>query len=365
MNWKGQVEDFAKGLRLENPDIVPEAIRAGFFGSTGSGKSVTALMFAIAITPEGRIGVVDCENHRSSMAVQIACRMAAEYYKKPVEYFLEKLQGNIIYLEPPFHPLRAVAALDLIEQRCKTALFDGITAIWESEGGYLDLKNDEVDRMKAGGNKSEAQVAQAAAAHVKPWTHQKFVNRLNNSKASIVMCIQAKKKWDPVTKKVQTYETPIQESGFTRNFVVVGAVEPDDNGKGGLVDFTNVRAGCKFTDPQLLELLPQKGERFMFSHGEAVREWCHKPHGPGTFKAPEPSNRSPGKTELLKKLRDLTTTIHGWTKEKGGAAWPEAKAKLEKWLLEQGIITDTETLDSMSEGTLLAVIEQAQKKIPK
>ena len=85
MDWKKQVEDFGKGLKIEEPGISPQAMRFGFFGSVGSGKSVTGGMLAMSITPTGFIGWVDGENHRSGWAIDCLAKTSGWSMPPPTE----------------------------------------------------------------------------------------------------------------------------------------------------------------------------------------------------------------------------------------------------------------------------------------
>jgi len=361
MDWKKQVEDFKKSMKIEETGITPQAMRFGFFGSVGSGKSVTGGILAMAITPTGFIGWVDGENHRSGWAIDSVAKMAAERYPgTTVEQ--HKARFKVMYLEPPFHPLRLLAALETLEQAgCKTTILDAVAQCWDSDGGYLDLKNDELDRMAGDDEGKRARSLAAAAAHVKPWTHSKMVNRINNSTGSIIMLIQAKKKFDMATKAPAAYESPIQESGLTRTAIAVAAVEADQDGKGGLCDFTNLRAGCKFTHSDLLALLPKKGDRFTFAHGEAVLQWCQTPQGPGTKQPPTaaPAATTTAPADPLKALKAKLWALLKPIEAGDAKTWGTRTA----WMRANAVLGEAEEVKNLTEGALLFAIEETTKKL--
>ncbi len=376
MDWKAEVAEFGKGLKVEAPGITPQAMRFGLFGSVGSGKSVTAGIFAMSITPApALIGWVDGENHRSGWAIDSLAQLAAKHYPGTT-VDQHKARFKVVYMEPPFHPLRVLAGLEALEkQGCKCVILDVISQAWDSDGGYLDLKNDEVERMlNANQNTTEAKVQSAAAAHVKPWTHAKMVNRINNSPGSVILCIQAKKKFNMDTKRPMEYESPIQESGLTRTVIACGLVEADQDGKGGLVDFTNLKAGCKFTHPDLLKLLPARGQRFTFEHGEAVAKWCSTPQTAGR-PAPTsaPTTTAPAATPAATPTPAAEPVPPDGTKAVKMKLWKLLKpieagdlttwGTRIAWLRANGIITAEDELNKFTVEQLLAVIEQTTTKI--
>ena len=146
MNWKEQVDDFKKAMQPEPSTISARAITFGFFGSVGGGKSVTAGIFAIGITPTGFIGWVDGEGHRSAWAIDIVAELAAKKYGGTKQAQVDRFK--VIYVEPPFNPLKVIAATEILEEMgCKTIIEDVMSQCWDSDGGYLDLKDEKLNQM--------------------------------------------------------------------------------------------------------------------------------------------------------------------------------------------------------------------------
>lgn len=286
MNWQKQVEEFKAALKPEAPTISTQAIRFGFFGSVGGGKSVTAGIFAVGITPVGLIGWVDGEGRRSGWAIDAVAEMAVKKYGGTKESWKDRFK--VVHIDPPFNPLRVVAATELLEELgCKTIIEDVMTQCWDSDGGYLDLKAEELDRMAGDDERKRYKAAAAAAAHVKPWTHQKLVNKVTASKCNLVLLFQAKQKFNVETSKPNDFQSPIQESGLTRTAIAVGRVEANAQGVGGFCSFELPQGqGTKFTHHSILAALPKNGEQFKFEHGEAILKLCGgvpasaKPSGP-------------------------------------------------------------------------------------
>jgi len=333
MNWRQQVEDFRKELKAEPSVISATAIRFGFFGAVGGGKSVTAGVFSVGITPHGQIGWVDGEGKRSAWAIDSVADMAAKHYGGDKEKW--KSRFTVIHIDPPFNPLRVVAAIESLEEAgCKTIILDILTQCWDSDGGYLDLKDAEVDRMAGDDDRKRERVAASAAAHVKPWTHQKLVNKINASRSNLVLLFQAKQKYNPKNFKPDDFQTPIQESGLTRTAIAVGRVECNDDGDGGFCFFKLPQGqGAKFTHPSILAALPKNGERFTFAHGEAMLKLCGgaplSPTGPGPVKAPDTGTTPKIKArmfELLKPYGDAL--LRSFAEQKG---WLAPDESLDKW----------------------------------
>lgn len=112
MNWRKNVDDFKAQLKAEPPVISASAIRVGFFGLSGGGKSVTAGIFAVGITPSGLIGWVDGEGRRSPWAIDIVAGLAEKHYGGTKDAWKDRF--TIIHIDLPFDPLRVVAATEAL-----------------------------------------------------------------------------------------------------------------------------------------------------------------------------------------------------------------------------------------------------------
>lgn len=350
MNWEQQVQTFKAGLSISEPKISTRAIILGFFGIVGGGKSVTAGIAGVGITPSGLIGWIDGEGRRAGWAIDIVADMAAKKYGGSKEEWVSRFR--VIDIDPPFHPLRMVAAIEALEEAgCKTIILDGLSATWDSDGGYLDLKDQELDRMAGDDMRKRDRSAAAAAAHIKPWTHQKLVNRITNSKTNLVLLFQAKAKFNAKTSRPEEFTTPIQESGLTRTAIAVGRVECDENGEGGFCFFQlPLGQGTKFTHPSILSALPKNGDRFTFDHAEAVGSLCGlrpaKTQGGGPETATDPV--AAGKNRLWK----LTKPIHGGKRD-----------VLQKWLEEQTFLPPGKAIGDLTAEELDRVCNLTQERL--
>lgn len=369
-DWRKEVEAFKKTLAPSASRISAEAIRLAFFGTVGGGKSVTAGIFAVGITPAGKIGWVDGEGHRSGWAIDLVAEMAAKFFGGTKESWVARFV--VIHVDPPFNPLRVVAATEILEEQgCGTIILDIMSQAWDSDGGYLDAKAEEIERMveseptERGKDAKRQRVAASAAAHVKPFTHQKLVNKVNASKCNLVMLFQAKNKFNATTSRPDEFITPIQESGLTRTALAVGRVEAkmvDGQPCGGFCTFRGaIEQGTKFTHPGILACLPKNGEQLTFKHAQDLLAFCTKsltsvPAPPGganpTPAAAAASTTSPVvvlQTKLWKMLKDVRTAP-----QKSGQA-----VQLDGWLAKNKIIPEGTTFYALDAPALEEAIRKA------
>lgn len=347
MNWKEEVEKFKSQMKPVAPSLSSVRICFGFFGTVGGGKSVTAGVFAVGITPEGMIGWIDGEGRRSGYAIDQVAEMAAKKYGGGKEDWIKRFV--VIHVDPPFNPLAAVAAIETLEELgCKTIICDLMSQCWDSEGGYLDMKDEKLYRMAGDDEAKRQRSAAAAAANIKPWTHGKLVNKVNSSKANLVLLFQAKAKFNAKTSKPDSFVTPIQESGLTRTAIAVGLVEAKMVGElpqGGFCTFSgSIEQGTKFTHHAILSLLPKNGEQFRFEHAEAIAKWCN---GNAAKSAPVKDETS----ALKKEIWTLTTKVH----------FGDPK-KLFQHLVDENYITPEETLESLNMDRLRQVLGKLKAK---
>ena len=345
VNWKKEVDRFKGELSIKKSSIFASYIRFAFFGLVGGGKSVTSGIFAVSITPEGKIGWIDGEGMRSGFAIDIVAEMAAKELGGDKQDWINRFE--VIHVDPPFHPLKVTAAIDILEASgCKTIIADVMSQAWDSDGGYLDLKEDEISRMAGEDYKKRERSAMSAAAHVKPWTHGKLVSKVNSAKCNIVLCFQGKQKYNAKTFKPDDFVTPIQESGLTRTALAVGRVEAkmvNGDPQGGFCTFKGaIEQGTKYTHPALLKILPENGKQLCFSHGRALFDWCS-----GSKQSPpesNPTSESPSdepqeeKVDLKKEIWKLLKPAYKDKAEK------DQLTAATKWLREKEILKSNESL---------------------
>lgn len=96
-------------------------IKLALQGSSGSGKTMSALLLASGITNYSKIAVIDTENH------------SADLYADLGDY-------NVLQLSKPFTPERYIKAIEACENASmEVIIIDSITHEWEGSGGILDM----------------------------------------------------------------------------------------------------------------------------------------------------------------------------------------------------------------------------------
>lgn len=349
------ISQFANEMVIEQSSRSQVLMLMGFFGYSAGGKTVTSLIAATGLVgPDAKIGIIDTEQKRSGLAVDVVKQMAMQRYGKSPEFV-------VIYLDPPFHPLKYVAGLrKLQEAGCKAITVDSLSHSWHGDGGYLDLKEQALEKMAGDDWKKREACAMAAAARTKPHTHAKLVDALLHLKVPVILCFRGKEKThigkddrNRTEIKKDDFATPIHEEGLIYEMLISGECRPNEEGIGGYCRFTG--PGTKHTHPQLLALLPKPGEQFGFQHAEQIAAWCKSPSSSPTPKQSAPNS---GKTPMLTELRTLTASIHKWDGKR--ETWENAKGLLENWLISETILGDSEHLSDLSPERLLEVLSETR-----
>lgn len=356
------ISQFANEMVIEQSSRSQVLMLMGFFGYSSGGKTVTALIAATGLVgPDTKIGIIDTEQRRSGLAVDVVKQMAMERYKKSPEFI-------VIHLEAPFHPLKYVAALrKLQESGCNAIVCDSLSHAWHGDGGYLDLVEEALSKMAGDDWKKREACAMAARARVKPQTHAKMVDTLLHMKVPIVLCFRGKEKThveknqnNRTEIKTDTFATPIQEARLIYEMLISGECRPNEEGIGGYCRFTG--EGCKHTHPQLLALLPKPGEQFGFQHAEAIAKWCANPGSSPAVMQPGRTAAAVGsKAAMLAELRSITKKQSGWDGK--AASWENAKAVLETWLVAETILGESETLADLSLERLTEVLSETRSAL--
>jgi hypothetical protein len=312
----------------------------GLFGLSGGGKTFSALLLARGIAgPNGKVGLIDTENRRGSV-------------------FRDLVPGGYktIDLNPPFHPLRYCEALDAAEQQgIDCVVVDSTSHEWLGEGGYLDLKEEALQRMAGEDWKKREKCAMAAAAQVKPKTHSRFVQKVIRCRMHVIFCFRAHPKVrltkaDGQTKiEVDETPSPMQDGDLIYEMLIAGEVYSRD----GIGGFFRIHGPhCKHTHPSVLALLPKDGEQVGIVTGQKLAAWCAAPKGPGTATAQTKPTESPTLKALKKQLWDLTQPWH--------RGLPD---KLNQHLWDEDLIDHSETSSTLTESQLKTVIEKIKSKI--
>jgi len=182
-------------------------LRLGIVGSSGSGKTYSALLIGFGIG--GKICVIDTESE------------SANLYEHLGEYFT-------LQLEKPFSPQRYIEAIKTAEKEdFDTIVIDSLSHAWEGEGGELDM-HDKASRASKSGN------SYMAWREITPW-HNALINAMITSKSHIIATMRAKTEYildvddKGKSKPKKVGMKPIQREGMDYEFTTVFDVSNDGN----------------------------------------------------------------------------------------------------------------------------------------
>ncbi|HXJ56937.1 MAG TPA: hypothetical protein VNU68_09755 [Verrucomicrobiae bacterium] len=285
------------------------------YAESGCGKTFSSLLLARGfVGPDGEIALADTESGRGDLYADV---IPGGYTTYP--------------MEPPFDPESHIQLIDEIENSgAKIGILDSGSHEWEGRGGVCDMANQiEESTGKTG-------------LHV--WRHPKmqhalFMQRLLRAKIPWIICLRAKYK----TKQTKDergktaivkddYTSPIQAEDFIFEMTVHGEIGPD-----------HAFHLTKCSHPALRECLPNNA-RITVEHGQKIAAWC------AGGAAVQSSGQD--RKKLMTELWELTMPKH-----------KKSKKALNQWLLEQGIISDTEAVETLAEARFADVIRLSREKI--
>jgi hypothetical protein len=296
------------------------------YGESGSGKTFSALLLARGfVGPTGKMVMIDTESGRGSLYADV-----------------KEIGGyDVLQLDSPFSPARYIEAITAVEQSGATiGICDSCSHCWEGIGGVLDMADqNEVSSGKAGLHNWRQPKME----------HAKFLLKMLQSSIPWIVCLRAKYKTRQAKNErgkteivKDDYPTPIQAEDFIFESTIHG-----------LIDLDHKFHPRKVSHPSLWECLPNGGP-ITLEHGRLLAQWCASAGQPKT-------NGTPDKSSLLKELRTITESVHGWKKGMTPEQWDERKDTLEFWLVEQAIISDSERLASLDAGRLTAVLAKSKE----
>ncbi len=147
-------------MELRKAQKSESKLRVGLAGTSGSGKTYSALLLASGMTSWNKICVIDTENG------------SADLYDSLGAY-------NVITLKAPFSPERYIEALHAAEQAgMEVIIIDSITHEWDGEGGCLE----QVEKL--GGRYQDW-------GKVTP-RHQKFIQAILQSPNHVITTVRKK-----------------------------------------------------------------------------------------------------------------------------------------------------------------------------
>lgn len=324
----------------------------GFYGKSGSGKTMSALLFARGIVgPKGRIAFIDTESGRGSI-------------------FADLIPGGyqVIELDAPFSPERYTEAIELAEKSADITVVDSMSHEWSGEGGVLDMQERELDRMA--GNDYGKREACKMAAWIKPKAaHKKMVQRLLRSKNPLICCLRGEEKTHIVKgenggkNKVITdeFSTPLFDPRFIFE-MLLNFETLNINGEGGFV------YPVKITHPSIKALLPGPKEQIGVKHGAALAQWCIGAASPTTSPAStEPVKPAAGTTASaptdspIDEMKVAKADLWNATKSVRGPAkdWKGAN----QWLIDEAFLDPTEKVEDLTVEQLRKLTVKVKTKL--
>jgi hypothetical protein len=160
---------FKPALRENVPLLI------GLAGGTGSGKTFTAMRLATGLAAGKRFAVIDTEAGRA-------------------KHYADRFQFDHGDLRPPFTPSAYKQAIEAADEAgYPVIVVDSASHEHAGEGGLLDWHESELQRMA--GDNWQRREAVKVAAWIKPKAdHKKFVSRLLQLRAHLILCFRAEEK---------------------------------------------------------------------------------------------------------------------------------------------------------------------------
>lgn len=298
----------------------------GFYGKSGSGKTMSALLFARGLAgPKGRVTLIDSESGRGAI-------------------FADLIPGGygIIDLDAPFSPDRYEQAIAAAEAESEVVVVDSMSHEWAGEGGVLDMADAELERMGGGDNNK-------MRSWIKPkMAHKQMVMRLLRCRVALICCLRGEEKThiskDGGKSKVITddFSSPLYDPRFIFEMLLNFETVARD-GVGGYV------VPRKITHPDIAALLPVDGEQIGEKHGAALAQWCIG----GVKLAAQPTAPSDEKKTAENDLWAAGKPVRG-------ADWASFKV----WMLENALIPDAQfSVKAASASDLRAISKAVRAKL--
>lgn len=217
-------------------------IKLSLAGSSGSGKTYSALLLAYGICNDwSKIAIIDTENFSASLYAHLG-------------------QFNVVNITEPFSPQKYCEAIKLcVDAGMEVIVIDSITHEWQGKGGCLDMHEKETAKMKIPNSFT-------AWSKITP-LHQQFIDAILQSNCHIICTVRSKTEYilaerngKQVPQKVGM--APITRDGF--DFEVSISFDIDQNHK---AFSTKDRTG-----------LFQDKEPFVISEntGVMIKQWCEQ-----------------------------------------------------------------------------------------
>ena len=211
-------------------------IKLALQGTSGSGKTMSALLLASGITTWDKIAVVDTENH------------SADLYAHLGNY-------NVLQLSNPFTPERYIKAIEVCENAgMEVVIADSITHEWDGSGGILDLHGNMAGNSFTNWSKMTPR-------------HNAFVQKILESDCHIISTIRTKSDYTLTDKNGKMVPEKvglkgIQRDGIDFEFTIVFDLDIKHNATA-----SKDRTGLFMDKPEGI-ITPEYGKRIL--------KWCNE-----------------------------------------------------------------------------------------
>lgn len=161
----------------------------GLAGGTGSGKTRSAMRLATGMSGGKRFAVIDTERGRA-------------------KHYADDFAFDHCEINEPFRP---AAYIEAVEAAAKAGypviVVDSTSHVWAGDGGILDWHEEELERM-AGDNWQKRESCNMAAWIKPKMEHKKFVQKLLQVNAHVILCFRAEPKIEMVKEGGKTKIVP-------------------------------------------------------------------------------------------------------------------------------------------------------------
>ncbi len=151
----------------------------GLAGSSGSGKTYTAMRLAKGIAGDKPFAVIDTEAGRAT-------------------HYADAFRFDHADLAPPFRPDAYAAAIMAADKAgYPVIVLDSMSHVWAGDGGVLDWQEEELQRM-AGDDYGKRESCKMAAWIKPKISHKHMVAKLLQVRAHLILCFRAEPKVEMV-----------------------------------------------------------------------------------------------------------------------------------------------------------------------
>ena len=236
-------------------------------GGTNSGKTFSALRLARGIAgPKGKIAVADTEGGRTL------------HLKKHFDF-------DVTMIDAPHRPARYRELAKAAEEaKYDVLVIDSFSAEWAGEGGVLDWRDQEAQRMA--GNDPAKLERMRGAAWIKPkGEHKAMVSSFLERRIPIIFSIRGEESFKPPSEK---FFKAICNQNFLFEVTVSFRLAQDNK---GVIDLSDAKTFKMEGDHRAIF---KDGEQLGEAHGEKLIAWAR---GGQRTAPPPPAAKIPPATE--------------------------------------------------------------------